>query len=141
MVPAKRRRHSRLGGMTPYERLEAWKLCHELVLAVYRATESFPKHERYGLTSQTRRAAISAPANIAEGSARRGAKEFRRFIDIARGSLSELEYLLRLARDLAMLSQQAYEKLGELCNRAGFVTWRLYQSISSAARTGKHRRP
>ncbi len=126
--------------MTPYERLEAWKVCHELVLAVYRATESFPKHELYGLTSQTRRAAVSAPANIAEGSAKRGPKEFRRHIDIARGSLSELEYLLWLARDLALLPQQAYEKLRELCNRAGFLTWRLYQSIAAAARTRKSQR-
>jgi 23S rRNA-intervening sequence protein len=69
--------------MMPYERLTAWKAAHELVLAVYRATEDFPKHEMYGLTSQLRRGAFSIAANIAEGSAKRGNGEFRRFLDIA----------------------------------------------------------
>jgi four helix bundle protein len=69
--------------MLAYERLHAWKLCHELVLAVYGVTASFPKHELYGLTSQARRAAFSAAANIVEGAAKRGSAEFRRFIDIS----------------------------------------------------------
>src|SRR6266478_2127237 len=69
--------------MLAHERLLAWQLCHELVLAVYDATTSFPKHELYGLTSQARRAAFSAAVNIAEGSAKRGSAEFRRFIDIS----------------------------------------------------------
>jgi four helix bundle protein len=58
--------------MLAHKRLHAWKLCHELVLAVYAVTTSFPKHELYGLTSQARRAAFSAAANIAEGAAKRG---------------------------------------------------------------------
>ncbi|PYO62354.1 MAG: hypothetical protein DMD70_05625 [Gemmatimonadetes bacterium] len=61
--------------MMPYERFTAWKACHELALAVYRATRSFPKEELFGLTSQMRRAAFSAAANIAEGSAKRGSAE------------------------------------------------------------------
>src|ERR1041385_7613748 len=97
--------------MLAHERLHAWKLCHELVLAVYAVTTSFPKHELYGLTSQARRAAFSAAANIAEGAAKRGSAEFRRFIDISIGSLAELAYILRLVRDLKMLSEADWKRL------------------------------
>src|SRR6266850_2565400 len=120
--------------MLAHERLHAWKLCHELVLAIYDATNSFPKHELYGLTSQARRAAFSAAVNIAEGSAKRGATEFRRFIDISIGSLAELAYVLRLVRDLKLLPDTDCERLEALRGRAGFVTWRLYQAVSKSAR-------
>src|SRR5207248_8682002 len=76
--------------MAAYERFAAWRECHALALEVYRATRSFPKEELYGLTSQTRRAAFSAAANIVEGSAKHGALEYRRFLDISIGSLAEL---------------------------------------------------
>jgi four helix bundle protein len=79
-----------LQSVMPYERFEAWKVCDELALEVYRVTRSFPKHELYGLTSQARRAAFSAPVNIAEGSAKPGAAEFCRFLNISIASLSEL---------------------------------------------------
>ncbi len=69
--------------MMPYERLTAWAKCHELTLAIYRATESWPKQETYGLISQARRAAYSAAANMAEGAARQGAREYRRFLDLS----------------------------------------------------------
>src|SRR5437879_12098182 len=72
------------------EKLHAWRECHELALAVYRVTKKFPDDERYGLTSQTRRAAFSAAVNIVEGSARRSTKEFRRFLDISLSSLTEV---------------------------------------------------
>ena len=64
--------------MMPYERFRAWQACDALVIAVYRVSGLFPKHELYGLTSQTRRAAVSAAVNIAEGSAKHGPREFRR---------------------------------------------------------------
>ncbi len=121
---------ARLRCMAKYEKLEAWRACHELVLAVYRVTESFPSDERYGLTSQARRAAFSAAANICEGSARRGRREFRRFLDISLGSLSEITYVLRLARDLNILTEDAWKKLEQVRGRAGFLTWRLYRSIT-----------
>ena len=76
--------------MRHYERLLAWQECHKLTLGVYEATQGFPKHELYGLTSQARRAALSAAVNIVEGSAKKGPAEFRRFLDISLGSLSEL---------------------------------------------------
>jgi four helix bundle protein len=90
-------------GMMPYERFEAWKVTHELALEVYRVTETWPKSERYELTSQTRRPALSAPTNIAEGAAKHGSREFRRYLDIAKGSLSELCYLLALAEIVEFL--------------------------------------
>ena len=119
--------------MTPYERLEAWRRCHELVLELYRATAHWPIHERYGLVSKIRRAATSIPTNLAEGAAKRGVREFRRYIDIALGSLSELTYLLRLAHDLGYLTAADYARIEEIRNHAGRVTWRLYQAISRKA--------
>jgi four helix bundle protein len=123
--------------MKPYERFEAWQLCHQLTLGVYRATRRFPTEERYGLVAQARRAAFSAPANIAEGSAKRGKAEFRRYLDIAIGSLSELSYTLRLSHDLGYLSGDEASGLFVLRERASQVTWRLYQSMTS----GGHRPP
>ncbi len=115
--------------MKPYERLDAWHACHEVVLAVYRATKSFPKAERYGLTSQLRRAAVSVTANIAEGSAKRGKREFRRYLDISLGSLAELRCLLRSARDLGYLSDDDWTTLVPLEERGGLLLWRLYRSM------------
>jgi four helix bundle protein len=116
--------------MMPYERFEAWQVAHELALEIYRATDGWPREERYGLTFQLRRAALSAPTNIAEGAAKRGNKEFRRFLDIALGSLSEVSYLLRFSRDRDLLAPESWLELESLRNRAGQLTWRLYRSIS-----------
>jgi four helix bundle protein len=116
--------------MAIYERIKAWERCHQLCVAVFNATSSWPQAERFGLTSQARRAAHSAAANIAEGCAKRGAKEFRRYLDISLGSLSELSYTLLLARDLKVLSQEEWNKLDELHKRAGGITWLLYKSLS-----------
>ena len=81
-----------LGTMMPFERFKAWQVGHRLALDVYTASEGWPARERYGLVSQIRRAALSIPSNIAEGSAKRGHREFGRHLDIALGSLSELTY-------------------------------------------------
>ncbi len=122
--------------MLPYERFEAWQLAHQLVLATYRVTGRFPDEERYGLRSQARRAAFSVAANIAEGSAKRGNREFRRFVDISLGSLSELAYILRLARDLDYLTQEVWSEIDALRDRTGQVVWGLYRSIM--ARSQNH---
>lgn len=124
---------SRFVRMAPYERFEAWKACHELSLAVYRATDRFPSEERYGLSSQARRAAFSAAANICEGSAKKGKREFRRFLDISLGSLSELSYIFLLARDLGIITQVSWKHLEKLRGRAGFLTWGLYRSMSDGS--------
>ena len=118
--------------MRHYERLLAWRECHKLVLNVYRATQSLPKFELYGVTSQTRRAALSAAVNIVEGSAKKGPAEFRRFLDISLGSLSELSYLLQVSRELGYLNATEWAELDQLGNRARFLTWRLCQAVGRA---------
>lgn len=90
--------------MKDFKDLKVWSKSHELALAIYRITAKFPKEELYGLTSQVRRAAVSIAANIAEGCGRRSDGELSRFLQISRGSASELEYHLLLARDLGFLS-------------------------------------
>lgn len=116
--------------MLPYEKFKAWKIAHHLALEVYRISERWPACERYQLTSQVRRAALSVPTNIAEGAAKRGSREFRRYLDIARGSLSELSYLLRFSKDRGILDVETFQALDDLRNRAGKVTWGLYASLS-----------
>ncbi len=83
-----------------FEDLIVWQKAHQFVLTVYRFTESFPKAELYGLTSQLRRAAVSIPANIAEGFKKKGKADKARFMNIAQGSLEESRYYLILSRDL-----------------------------------------
>jgi four helix bundle protein len=87
-----------------HRNLRAWQQSVELVVATYRLTEKFPDAERYGLTSQMRRAAVSVPANIAEGAARSGTKELIHFLSIAAGSLSELDTLVEVAVKLGYLA-------------------------------------
>lgn len=93
-------------------------------------TERWPINERYGLIAQVRRAALSAPTNIAEGSAKRGPRELRRYLDIALGSLSEVSYLLRFSRDRGILGPDKFLELDDLRNRAGQLTWRFYASLN-----------
>jgi four helix bundle protein len=114
--------------MVPYERFEAWKLAHQLALRVYEVTERWPASEKYGLTSQIRRVALSAPTNIAEGSAKRGSRELRRYLDITLGSLSEVSYLLRFTRDYGILSESEFKLLDDLRDQAGKLAWRFYSS-------------
>jgi four helix bundle protein len=86
--------------MADFKHLAVWKSSHELVLQIYRQTAALPRHELFGLTSQMRRAAVSIPANIAEGRGRDTDREFARFITMSLGSANELEYFLILAKDL-----------------------------------------
>src|SRR4051812_19277488 len=118
--------------MLPYERFDAWKIAHQLALQVYTETERWPTNERYGITAQVRRAALSAPTNIAEGSAKHGRREFRRYLDITLGSLSEVSYLLRFSRDRGILDLERFQELDYLRNRAGQLTWRLCASMREA---------
>jgi len=127
--------------VAPYERLKAWQECHSLALEVYRATSVFPREERYGLTSQARRAAFSAAANIVEGSAKRGSAEFRRFLDISLGSLTELGYTLRMSKELGFLPEPSWARLDDLQNRARFLTWKLYRSLFASTAFHRPRPP
>ncbi|HWP56939.1 MAG TPA: four helix bundle protein [Candidatus Acidoferrales bacterium] len=97
----------------PHKKLEAWKQSMDLVIEVYRATESFPTQEIYGLTNQTRRAAVSIPSNIAEGAARQTRKEFMNYLHMAQGSLSELDTQLELARRLGYLGEENWRNLDQ----------------------------
>jgi len=98
-------------GVKGFRDLKVWEKAHQLTLQVYKATAPFPKEEMYGLTSQIRRAAASIPANIAEGCGRSSDAELGRFLQIAMGSASELEYHLLLARDLLLLAEKEYGQL------------------------------
>lgn len=112
-----------------YEKLNVWKLSHELALQTYEITKTFPREERFGITAQLRRAALSIPTNLAEGNARRHPKEYLRYCDIARGSLAEVRYLLRFALDLAALSLEGYMKLSSGYESVGRMLNALMQSI------------
>ena len=99
--------------MQSFKNLKVWEKAHVLTVDVYRSSKPFPRDEVYGLTSQMRRSAASIGANIAEGSCRKGDCELGRFLQIAMGSASELEYHLLLARDLELLRMVDYHRLSE----------------------------
>lgn len=99
--------------MKDFRQLKVWEKAHLLTMAVYHITGAFPREETYGLVSQMRRAAASIPSNIAESCGRDGDAELSRFCSLARGSASELEYQLLLARDLKMLELKRYEQLSQ----------------------------
>jgi four helix bundle protein len=94
-----------------FKDLKVWVKAHQLTLSIYGLTRAFPKEEIYGLTGQIRRASASIGANIAEGCGRRSDAEMKRFVQIARGSASELECHLLLARDLRFLTAEAFTTL------------------------------
>ena len=109
-----------------FEDLTVWQEGHKLVLGIYDITKQFPGDERFGLVSQMRRAAVSIPANIAEGFKRRGARDKIRFYNIAEGSLEELKYFLILSQDLRYIASKE-----ELMNRANTVGRLLHGLITS----------
>ena len=96
--------------MRDFKKIRVWEKAHQLTLTLYKLTDLFPSDERFGLVSQLRRAAASIPTNIAEGAGRETQKEFARFIHLATGSASEVEYLLLLSRDLGYISTEEYTK-------------------------------
>ena len=101
--------------MKDFRDLKVWDCAHQVTLSVYRYTSSFPREETYGIVSQLRRCSASAAANIAEGCGRSGNAESGRFLTMAMGSASELEYFLLLARDLEYLSSETPHELHGKC--------------------------
>jgi len=99
--------------MKDFRNLQIWRKAHSRTLPSYKAMQTFPKSEVYGLTAQIRRCAASIAANIAEGCGKRGNGEFHRFLNIACGSASELEYHFLLARDLAFVTESDYRALND----------------------------
>jgi four helix bundle protein len=115
--------------MRPHEKLDVWKRAVELVVRIYKATEVFPTHERYGLTSQIRRAAVSIPANIAEGAARQSSKEFAHFLSTAQGSASELETELLIAQRLDYLGSSCYIEMQDELGSVGRMLVGLARNV------------
>ena len=97
--------------MRDFKKLKVWQRSHQLALDVYKSTKDFPKNEQYGLISQMRRSAVSIPSNIAEGYGKEGQAEFARYLRIAMGSASELEYQLILSHDLKYISRELFQTI------------------------------
>jgi four helix bundle protein len=112
-----------------FQQLKVWQEAHKLVLSVYKITRQFPNDERFGLVSQMRRAAVSVPANIAEGFKRRGIQEKVRFYNISEGSLEELKYYFILSKELGYISEN-----DTLMGRTEDVGRLLYGLITSTER-------
>lgn len=109
--------------MKTVEDLDVFKLSHKMVLYVYTVTKDFPDEERFGLTSQMRRASYSVPMNLVEGASRLNSKEYRQFVGIAKGSAAEVRYQIRLTDDLGYIDKKTsqkmisnYERIGQMLN-------------------------
>lgn len=109
----------------PYEKLIVWQEAYKLCLVIYKLTAGFPSHERFGLVSQMRRSAYSVPINIAEGNARRSAKEKARFFEIAHASLEELHCEFRLSLDLDYLTKADFLELDDRIQRVSYLLIKL----------------
>lgn len=117
--------------MKDFRRLKVWEKVHCLTLDVYRVTAGFPREEMYGLTSQMRRCSASMGANIAEGCGKQGNNELHRFLYIASGSASELDYHLLLAKDLRYLSEEEYRRMDRSLVEARRMLTALLQKVSA----------
>jgi four helix bundle protein len=114
--------------MANYRNLIAWQKAHELALLIFKLTERFPKDEQFVLTLQLKRAALSVPTNIVEGYNRKSKKEFVRFIDIALGSLAEIEYLLEFSVDIGYIDRTSFNEVKGLIEDVGKLLWNLQKS-------------
>ena len=115
--------------MRDFRQLKVWEKAHSLSLAIYKATATFPQQELFGLTSQLRRAAVSIPANIAEGCGRSGEPELARFLRIALGSASELEYHILLSTDLSYLNKSVSQQLSKQVTEVKRMLTSLIQKL------------
>jgi four helix bundle protein len=116
--------------MAGYRELKVWQLGVDLALEIYRLTADFPKTEQYGLTSQLRRAAVSIPSNIAEGHARKTSREMQRFVNIAKGSLAELETQLIIAGELKLLTDDQLRQLLRMTEEESRMLSGLLRSVN-----------
>jgi len=114
-----------------YEELGVWREAMDLVVYCYEATQTFPRHEFFGIASQLQRAVVSVPANIAEGQGRRSPKEFVRFLSIARGSLAEVETHIRIAKRLGYISDERERCLLSHAARVGRMLSGLIRSLAT----------
>jgi len=112
----------------PHKKLDVWKVSMQLSRTIYHLTAGYPSEERFELISRMRRAAVSIPSNLAEGAARTSNNEFRNFLSIARGSLSELDTQLDLSEQLGFITEQSRSELDRLMTRIDKMLYALYQS-------------
>jgi four helix bundle protein len=119
--------------MRDYKKIQVWERAHYFALRIYELTAAFPKEEMYGLTSQMRRAATSIPSNIAEGCGRNSQVELARYVHIAGGSASELEYQILLASELGFINESSYLELDKEINEIK----RMLHGFEKAVRPNK----
>lgn len=117
--------------MRRYQDLEVWRLAHELTLSIYKQTKDFPPDERFGLTSQLRRACVSIEANLAEGSKKSTDVDYARFINIAEGSVAEVEVLVKIAADVGFLSTKAFDVTTTQVTQVSKMLYSLRKTIAS----------
>jgi four helix bundle protein len=117
--------------MKDFRSLKVWEKAHLLTLKIYKVTEKFPREELYGLISQIRRAYVSIPTNIAEGCVRSSDADFSRFLYIALGSTSELEYLMMLAMDLNFIKSELYIELNNDINEIKKMLISMIQKLKA----------
>lgn len=122
--------------MRDFHNLKVWAKAHEFVLGLYEVTADFPKTEIYGLTSQLRRAGVSIPANLAEGCGRHTKIEFARFLHVAMGSASEVQYHLLLAQNLKFLKTSDYQRLEDQVSEVKRMLTSLIQKLTTAKADG-----
>src|SRR5208337_1611974 len=125
----------REAGLKDFRDLKVWEKSHNLALLVYKHTQLFPKQELFGITSQMRRAAVSIPTNIAEGCGRAGNGDFARFLYIAMGSASELEYLLLISLDLGYLHRIDHKELDVAATEVKRMLASLISKVNADRRT------
>lgn len=118
--------------MRNFRDLIVWRRSHQFVLRIYGVTETFPKHEAFGLTSQIRRASVSIPTKLAEGCGRRGDGDMGRFVQIAMGSAGEVDYLALLAADLGYIPPSNYIELASELNEIRRMLTGFYKQVRSA---------
>ena len=116
--------------ITSYRDLDAWQLAISIVIETYRVTAALPAEERFGLTAQLRRAAVSIPSNIAEGHSRLGATEFRRFVSIARGSVAEVETQIAVSVALGFVGAEDVAPLSSDLDRLSKMLFGLYRGLT-----------
>jgi four helix bundle protein len=115
--------------MRNYRDLQVWKKTHDLTLELYRVSQRFPREEIYGITGQMRRAAVSIGANLAEGCGRRTSAELARFVRIAMGSASELDYHLLLSRDLGFMTDDDFASVSATLTEVRKMLTSFLQSV------------
>jgi four helix bundle protein len=118
-------------GVTSYRELIVWQKAMDLAVAVYKITEVLPSRERYGLTDQVRRAAVSVPSNIAEGQGRSTVNDFLRFLSIARGSLNEMETQILIAQRIGYLPESDRDVILRQSDEVGRLLRALGRSLTS----------